>query len=63
MKGREGKIVFFPVTVLAQNRGLRGTEYGGRGIIAGIAEKSASVLGEELVSGVNLTVTSETEFC
>lgn len=54
--------MLLPVAVLTENRGVGGTEYGGRGIIACVAEQRTRVLGEELVGGVNLSVARETEF-
>lgn len=64
MKGiGERRVVLLPVAVLAQNRGVGGTEYGGRGMIACVAEQRARVFREELVGGVNLAIARETEFC
>lgn len=53
--------MLLPVAVLTENRGVGGTEYGCRGIIACVAEQRPRVLGEELVGGVNLAVARETE--
>lgn len=62
VEGRERGVVGLPVAVLAENRGFGGTEYGGRGVIACVAEERARVLGKELVGGVNFAVAGEAEF-
>lgn len=53
--------MLLPVAVLAENRGVGGTQYGSRGMIACVAEQRPRVLREELVGRVNLAVARETE--
>lgn len=57
----ETAAVGLPVAVVAKHRAVSFAENNGGGIVAGVAEKEAGVLGEELVSRVYFKVAVEAE--